>query len=89
MVPDDDVVEPARETGVGGPSASRYFLMVALFIPNSRSIARNDIPMRWLSESPSISPTEGTSACAPGLLRASRQRLCCRNGPLILLVLSP
>ena len=44
MVSDHDAVGPAWDCRVGGPSASRYFLMVALWIPNSRSIARRDIP---------------------------------------------
>ena len=43
---DEDVVGPAQGRRVGGPSASRYFLTVALWIPNSRSIARSDIPLR-------------------------------------------
>ena len=43
MVSDDDVVGPAQGRRVGGSLASRYFLMVALWIPNSRSIARSDI----------------------------------------------
>ena len=46
MVSDEDVVGPAQGRRVGGPSASRYFLTVALWIPNSRSIARSDIPLR-------------------------------------------
>ena len=46
MVSDDDGVVPAQGRRVGGPSASRYFLTVALWIPNSRSIARSDIPLR-------------------------------------------
>ena len=46
MVSDDDFVGPAWDCRVGGPSASRYFLMVALWIPNSPSIARRDIPLR-------------------------------------------
>ena len=46
MVSNDDVVEPAQGCRVGGPSAARYFLMVALWIPNSRSIALSDIPLR-------------------------------------------
>ena len=63
MVSDDDVVGPAQGRRVGGPWASRYFLMVALWIPNSRSIALSDIP--WggkpggLSESPFQSPAAG------------------------------
>ena len=32
--------------------------MVALWIPNSRSIARSDIPCAWVSESLSTSPSE-------------------------------
>ena len=31
---------------VGGPSASRYFFIVLLCMPNSLSIARRDIPLR-------------------------------------------
>ena len=46
MVSDEDVVGPAQGRCVGGPSASRYFLTVALWIPNSRSIARSDISLR-------------------------------------------
>ena len=46
MVSDDDVVGPAQGCCVGGPSAARYFLMVALWIPNSRSIARSGNPLR-------------------------------------------
>ena len=46
MVSDEDVVGPAQGRRVGGPSAFRYFLTVALWIPNSRSIARSDIPLR-------------------------------------------
>ena len=45
MVSNDDVVGPAQDCRVGGPGASMYFLMVALWIPNSRPIARNDIPL--------------------------------------------
>ena len=46
MVSNDDVVGPARDCRVGGPSASRQFLTVALLIPNSRSIAHKYIPLR-------------------------------------------
>ena len=46
MVSNDDVVRPARDCRVGGPSASRKFLKVALLITNCRSIARSDIPLR-------------------------------------------
>ena len=46
MVSDVDPVGPAQGCCVGGPSAARYFLMVALWIPNSRSIALSDIPLR-------------------------------------------
>ena len=46
MVTDDDVEEPTRRCRVGGSSASTYFLIVLLWIPNSRSIARRDIPLR-------------------------------------------
>ena len=46
-VSDDDAVRTGRERRrPGGPSASMYFLMVALWIPNSLSIARSDIPLR-------------------------------------------
>ena len=45
MVSSDDVAGAARDCRVGGPSVSMYFLMVALWIPNSRSIARSDIPL--------------------------------------------
>ena len=31
---------------VGGPSASKYFYIVPLYMPNSLSIARRDIPLR-------------------------------------------
>ena len=41
-----DAVRAGRERRPGGPSASMYFLMVALWIPNSLSIARSDIPLR-------------------------------------------
>ena len=41
LVSDDDLVGPARDRRAGGPCASRYFLMLALWIPNSRSITRN------------------------------------------------
>ena len=43
---DVDVVRIGRDLRPGGPSASMYFLMVALWIPNSLWIARNDIPLR-------------------------------------------
>ena len=46
MVSDVDPVGPAQGCCVGGLSAARYFLMVALWIPNSRSIALSDIPLR-------------------------------------------
>ena len=46
MVTDDDVEEITRRCRVGRPSASTYFLMVPRWIPNSRSIARRDIPLR-------------------------------------------
>ena len=46
MVSDDDVEGPSQACRVGGLSAARYFLMVALWIPNSRSIALSDIPSR-------------------------------------------
>ena len=46
MVTDDDVEEPTRRCRVGGLSASTYFLIVLLWIPSSRSIARSDIPLR-------------------------------------------
>ena len=46
MVSDDDVEGPSQACRVGGPSVARYFLMVALWIPNSRSIALSDIPLR-------------------------------------------
>ena len=46
IVSDDDVEGPSQACRVGGPSAARYFLMVALWIPNSRSIALSDIPLR-------------------------------------------
>ena len=42
----DDVVGSAQDRRVGGPSASRYLLIVPRWIPNSRSIALNDIPLR-------------------------------------------
>ena len=35
-----------RDLRPGGPSESMYFLMVALWIPNSLWIARNDMPFR-------------------------------------------
>ena len=43
---DVDAVRAGRDRRPGGPSASMYFLMVALWIPNSLSIARSDIPLR-------------------------------------------
>ena len=46
MVSDVDVAGPTQGRRDGGPSESRYFLTVALWIPNSRSIARSDIPLR-------------------------------------------
>ena len=46
MVSDDDAVRPARDCCVGGASAFRYLLVVLRWIPNSRSIARSDIPLR-------------------------------------------
>ena len=46
MVSDDDVEETTRHCRVGGPSASRYCLIVPLWIPISRSIDRSDIPLR-------------------------------------------
>ena len=46
MVSDDDVEGPSQACRVGGLSAARHFLMVALWIPNSRSIALSDIPSR-------------------------------------------
>ena len=45
MVSGDDVAGPAGSCRVRGPSAFKYFLMVLLWIPNSRSIARSDIPL--------------------------------------------
>ena len=45
-VSDVDAVRAGRDLRPGGPSASMYFFMVALWIPNSRSIARSDIPLR-------------------------------------------
>ena len=42
----DDVVGPAQDRRVGGPAASRNLLIVPRWIPNSRSIALNDIPLR-------------------------------------------
>ena len=74
MVSDDGVAATtARVCRVGRPSASMYFFTGALWIPNSRSIARSDIPpCAWLSESPSIAPSEGTSVCAQRWLWACR-----------------
>ena len=45
MVSDVDVAGPTQGRRVGGPSASKYFLTVALWIPNSRSIART-LPLK-------------------------------------------
>ena len=45
-VSDVDAVRTGRDRRPGGPSASMYFLMVALWIRNSLSIARSDIPLR-------------------------------------------
>ena len=39
-------VRDDRDLSAGGLSASMYFLMVALWIPNSLWIARSDIPLR-------------------------------------------
>ncbi len=46
LVSDVDAVRAGRDRRPGGPSASMYFLMVDLWIPNSLSIARSDIPLR-------------------------------------------
>ena len=35
-----------KPRGSANATISVYFLMVALWIPNSRSIARSDIPLR-------------------------------------------
>ena len=67
MVSDDDVVGPAQCRRVGGPSEPKYFLMVDLWILNSRSVALSDIPLRLAFQSPSIAPSAGMSACAWGL----------------------
>ena len=41
-----DAERAGRDRRPGGPSASMYSLMVALWIPNSLSMARSDIPLR-------------------------------------------
>ena len=46
MVSDVGVAGPTQGRCDGGPSESRYFLTVALWIPNSRSTALSDIPLR-------------------------------------------
>ena len=46
IVPDVGDIGTVRECRFGGPPAPRYFLMVDLWIPNSRSIARSDMPLR-------------------------------------------
>ena len=64
MVPDVDEMGTVREPRFGGPPASRYFLMVDLWIPNSRSIARNDMPLApgFLDHFPSFLLQEGRLA---------------------------
>ena len=46
MVSDVDEMGTVRVRRFGGPPVSRYLLMVDLWIPNSRSIARSDMPLR-------------------------------------------
>ena len=46
MVSDVDVTGSVLGLRVGGPSEPRYFLIVDLWIPKSRSIALSDIPLR-------------------------------------------
>ena len=75
MASDDDVVGPAQGRRVGGPSASRYLLIVPLWIPNSRSIPRSDIPLRlafWIAFHLSFWRNVGLRAeGAAGLLAAA------------------
>ena len=73
IVSDVDVARPTRGCRVEGPSASRYFLMVALWIPNSYSTAAAISLCAGLSVAPSISPSEGTSACAERWLWVRRR----------------
>ena len=90
MVSDEDVVGPAQGRRVGGPSASRYFLTVALWIPNSRSIARSDIPLApgFLNRLPSLPLKERRLARGGGFGLAGGGRAA-GDGPWILLVLDP
>ena len=46
MVSDVDEIGTVRDSRLGGPPASRYLLMVDLWIPSSRSMARSDMPLR-------------------------------------------
>ena len=46
MVSDVSEMGTVRDRRLGGPPASRYLLVVDLWIPNSRSIARSDMPLR-------------------------------------------
>ena len=46
MVSDVDEMGTLYACRAGGPPASRYLLMVDLWIPSSRSIARSDMPFR-------------------------------------------
>ena len=68
MVSDDYAVGAARDCRVGGPSASRYLLMVLLWSPNSRSIAQSDILLapRFLNRLPSLPLQEGRLARGGG-----------------------
>ncbi len=90
IVSDEDVVGPAQGRRVGGPSASRYFLTVALWIPNSRSIARSDIPLApgFLNRLPSLPLKERRLAPGGGFGLAGGGRAVC-DDPLILLFLCP
>ena len=91
MVSDDGVAGPTRDCRVGGPSASMYFFMVALWIPNSRSIARSGIPLRpafWIAFHLSLCLKECRLARRGGFGLAGGGRAA-GVAPLILLVLDP
>ena len=45
MVLDVGDMEAVRERRFGRPPALRYFLMVDLWMPDSRSMTRNDMPL--------------------------------------------
>ena len=65
MLAEADAVGAVRGSWFGGPSASRYFLMVLRWIPNSRSISRSDIPLHlafWIAFHLSICRNVGLRA---------------------------